>query len=96
MKTMNGLHIKQRTRKSLLSPKRRGGRKMKKITITLDADVVAMLDSAALSSEYCYSKEQAYGHYISDLIREGHTVKSSECRQCMDVPPHCHPPSWWI
>ena len=70
---------------------------MKKITITLDDDVAAMLDSAAISSEYYnYSKDQAYGLYISDLIREVHTVKLCECRQCMYVPSHCHPPSWWL
>ena len=70
---------------------------MKKIAITVDDDVVAILNSAAVSSEYYnYSKEQAYGLYISDLIREAHSVKSCECKQCMDVPPHCHPPSWWF
>ena len=70
---------------------------MKKITITVDDDVVTMLDSAVKSAQYYnYPKEQAYGIFISDLIREVHAMSLAQCRQCMYVPPHCHPPSWWL
>ena len=70
---------------------------MKKIVINVDDDVVTMLDSAVLSAEYDkYPKEQAYGIFISDLIREVRTMALTQCRQCMYVPPHCHPPAWWL
>ena len=51
---------------------------MNKIIITLDADVVAMFGGAAISSEYY--------NYLSDKIREEHTVKLCECIQCMHAP----------
>ena len=67
---------------------------MKKITI-IDEEIEAILDSAVFAKKYYkYPKEQAYGLYISDLIREVRTLQLCQCRQCMSVPPHCHPPAW--
>ena len=70
---------------------------MKKITITVDDEVVTMLDNAVESTQYYnYPKAQAYGIFISDLIRVVRAMPLAQCRQCMYVPPHCHPPSWWL
>lgn len=68
---------------------------MKTITIRIDDETAEALDKMILSRYYYnYPEEQAYSLVIDELVLE--VQKLLPCHCCCYVPPHCHPPSWWV